>query len=114
MKEGFYRIEYWYKNRQCMGFGIMVLDTDILTGVDIVGIKFDGTYGHNAESGEVEASVEAVTPKGGAILVTGDKVEKFNFKIRFPKKTPGTPFTININGKLIQANISFLRDFSRP
>ncbi len=109
MKEGFYSISYT-STSGARGFGLIAMDTDILVGVDVGGVEYDGTYQYDPSSGMIEAEVKAKVPSG-ANLVTGAADEDFDFKINFPRETTNTPFTINTPGGPVNAVIKFLRHF---
>jgi hypothetical protein len=61
-KEGFYQIRYAGPAGQ--GFGIAVLDSGLVVGVDMVGGRYDGTYKYNQTTDQLDLEVTVWVPPG--------------------------------------------------
>lgn len=62
MKEGFYSV--MYAGTADRGFGVLVLDSGLIYGVDVGGVLYDGTYKFNSATGKIEAVLELTIPPG--------------------------------------------------
>ncbi len=80
-KEGFYQIRYAGQAGQ--GVGIMVLDTGLVVGCDVVGGRYDGTYNYNQTTDLLDLEVTVWVPPG-TWLVQGipARSEPYTFQAR--------------------------------
>lgn len=80
MREGYYVVRY--QTPGDWGMGMLVLDTGVVTGVDIAGAKIDGAYAYNQRTDMIDIDVvwEATQT---TTLVQGQTVPAgFSFPIR--------------------------------
>ncbi len=68
MKEGFYSMTY--TGQIGSGFGMVILDTGIIVGADILGGTYDGEYAYNEKTGMLDGKIKMTIP-AGVSLVTG-------------------------------------------
>jgi hypothetical protein len=54
-REGFYSI--YYQGQAGLGVGMLVLDTNIVTGADPFGGRYDGTYQFNVQANSLDIDV---------------------------------------------------------
>ena len=112
MKEGFYRIDY--VGTVGRGFGIIVLDTQVVVGTDMAGGLYDGTYQFNPDTNMLEAKIKVTIP-AGAWLVQGipaqDKKWNFEFEASFRRETTETPVTVQTPFGPVNVVFRYLRGF---
>ena len=68
MIDGFYGI--YYTGVGGSGIGVLVIKDGLIVGADMVGGRYDGTYRHNAATGNYDAQLRMSFPPGTS-LVTG-------------------------------------------
>ena len=113
MKEGFYSIAFIGQTGN-HGIGIIVLDTDLVVGVDIGGARYDGTYAYNRKTDQIDADLTLTVPPGVS-LVTGALARPdewgFQFTASFPRETTETPVLVKTPSGPVNAIIRYLRGF---
>ena len=113
MKEGFYSIAFTGQFGDS-GFGIIVLDTGRVVGVDVGGACFDGTYTYNQQSKLIDVDLTLTVPPG-VPLVQGVPARpdewSFDFKASFPKETNETPVAVDTPFGPVNTIIRYLRAF---
>jgi hypothetical protein len=110
MKEGFYNINY--TSGITPGYALAVFDSGQVVGIDCYQIKYDGTYKFNNETNRIEAQILGSVPEG-VTLGTGVDVRSFKFSVQFPRRVNKQPFSFDIPGGKVVAEICFLRDFNQ-
>lgn len=112
MKEGFYSIAF--AGATGAGFGIIVLDTDLVVGVDATGVKYDGTYAFSPRSGKLEAHLKLTVPAGVA-LVSGAPAQpqewSFEIDAAFPREASDEIVSVMTKFGPVDVVINFLRGF---
>ncbi len=112
MREGFYGISY--AGTEDYGFGIIVLDTNMVVGVDVGGVKYDGRYQFNTRTEEIDAFIKLTVPPGVA-LVQGvpaqDEEYSFEFNASFPRETSETHLRIETRYGPVNVVLKYLRSF---
>jgi hypothetical protein len=113
MKEGFYSIRY--QGVAGGGFGVLVLDSGMIYGVDITGVQYDGTYSFNPVSGKIDAKIEISVPPG-VWLVTGAPASATGYKMEMPVSLPRDlgaehPFAVTTQNGILNVIFKKIRDF---
>jgi hypothetical protein len=85
MREGFYSVAY--QGVAGAGFGMMVLDTDLVVGADAVGGTYDGSYRFNPSTNMLDLKVEVTIP-AGVWLVTGIPAQSTPYKLNITASVP--------------------------
>lgn len=97
-----------------VGFGIIVLDTLIIVGVDAAGVKYDGSYEFNARTEKIDARIMLTIPPG-VLLVQGvparDEEYSFEFDASFPRETEETPVRVETPVGPVNVVVRYLRGF---
>ncbi|MBA3520472.1 MAG: hypothetical protein H0T75_23175 [Rhizobiales bacterium] len=91
--DGFYA--GYFTSKQDSGLGLLVLQDGVLTGVDAGGVKFDGTYHIETESGSIEGEVTVDAPPGGTLIQgvpTGASGLTYRTRFKFPVDLTSQPF----------------------
>lgn len=87
-KEGFYSIQF--RGAHGNSVGILVLDTNVVTGADPYGAIYDGTYHFNVATGNLDVTATITIPPG-LIAVTGvaagNAPVKFDLSVSIPRGT---------------------------
>ena len=113
MKEGFYSIVFVGQTGDS-GFGIIVLDTGRVVGVDITGARYDGTYAYNQQTDLIDVDLTLTVPPG-VPLVQGIPARSeewsFDFTANFPKETRESPVEVNTPFGPVNTIFRYLRAF---
>ena len=113
MKEGFYSIAFTGQTGDS-GFGIIVLDTGRVVGVDVAGACYDGTYTYNQQTKLIDADLKLTVPPE-VPLVQGVPARpeewSFNFTASFPSEAKETPVGVDTPYGPVNTIIRFLRAF---
>jgi hypothetical protein len=85
-KEGFYAVTFG--GAAGGGFGMVVLDTNLIVGADVTGVLYDGTYEYNARTDRLDVHIVVTVPPG-VWLVQGvpsaPKEYKFPIEASLPR-----------------------------
>lgn len=114
-REGFYAIGFAGVAEE--GFGILVLDTDVIVGADVAGVKYDGTYEYNSRTEKLDISVTLTIPAGVG-LVTGAPVAGIETQLSIVASIPADLaikqdhyFQVSVGGRPVNVKMFKLRDF---
>ncbi|MBF0449009.1 MAG: hypothetical protein HQL67_12470 [Magnetococcales bacterium] len=66
-KEGFYSIQF--RGSSDYGFGVIILDTNMVIGADVGGVLYDGNYTLNDNTHEIDLNVTLTVPAGIALVM---------------------------------------------
>jgi len=113
MKEGFYSIRY--QGVSGAGFGVLVLDSGMVYGVDMTGVLYDGTYIFNHGTGKIDTKM-VVTVPAGVWLVTGVPASPAEYKMEMSVSLPRDlgaehPFTVSTPKGQLNVIFKKIRDF---
>lgn len=97
------------------GFGVLVLDSGMIYGVDMTGVQYDGTYSFNATTGKIDTKIEVSVP-AGVWLVTGAPASATGYKMEVPVSLPRDlgaehPFTVSTPNGAMNVIFKKIRDF---
>ncbi len=98
--EGFYQIQF--AGAADTGFGVLLLESGKINGIDVGGVEYDGDYTFNQKTDQFDVTVKATVPPGMP-LVTGFPAQptqhQFEIKASLPndlgkvsKQTINTPY----------------------
>lgn len=108
MADGFYGI--FYTGTVGSGFGVVVLHDGKVTGVDVTGGIFSGSF--DVTNSELVGTVHLEVP-AGEILVTGAPAQAQSYTLTIPLKVPadlgaGKPVLVKTPTGPINVNFKFL------
>lgn len=113
MKEGFYSVIY--AGAADRGFGVLVLDSGMVYGVDVGGVLYDGTYKFNEATGKIDVKLEMTIP-AGTHLVQGVPPRPTEWKMPIVAQLDRElgaerPITVQTPAGPVQAVFKKIRDF---
>lgn len=79
------------------GYGVVlfVFQGTVIVGVDAGGVKFDGTFTHNSDTGEYQGSIRVDAPPNISLvqgIATGPNGLKYNVPFSLPADFLDSPF----------------------
>jgi len=114
LREGIFAI--YYTGRLGSGLGLLVLKDGKITGADVAGGLYDGTY-ESADAESVLTGRLLLTVPAGTAMVTGALPQKTPVTLEMPLKLPGNfthleePTRIDTAGGAVNVIFKKLRDF---
>ena len=112
-KEGIYGIQF--AGRSDWGYGTLVLENGLICGVDVAGLKYDGTYEYNKTSEMIESEIKISVPPG-AEIVTGMPAQPyewaFTVNVAFPRETDQTTISVDVPGGQVNVDIRYMRELT--
>ncbi len=118
MAQGMYQIKYTNTPRAISEeYALISLYQGLLCGMDRYGIRFDGKYSVDEDSGTISFFVDAVVPQGVALITGKVGIKHFSFESSFPiqlsKETTGAPLSFDVLGDKIYATAHLLKEFNK-
>lgn len=112
-KEGFYSIQY--QGISGVGLGLLAFDTNIVTGVDIAGVLYDGEYQHNQRNDMLDVRLTLTVPPG-VHLVMGIPPQSQEATLTIEMSLPRdlgneTPVTVPTTDGQVTVLFRKIRDF---
>ena len=113
MREGIYKVDY--QGIEGMGMALMILETGTVTGADVVGGIYDGSYTWNEQTRLLDVDLDVTVPEG-VVLVTGKVAParglKFRVRCSFPRDPNNQTVQAETDFGPVLARIQLLRTFS--
>ena len=113
MREGIYRVDY--QGAVGLGFALMMLESGIVTGSDVTGGSYDGTYAWNERTKKLDADVQVTVP-AGSVLVMGNVAPPggltFGVRCSFPRNPDNGQVQADTDFGPIVVRMQLLRTFS--
>lgn len=112
MVDGFYQITF--RGTADWGMGMLILKDGVITGADVGGVLYDGTYKEHKD--KISSKITLTVPPG-ATLVTGTlpqpKEHKFDFELSLNKKNIETkePVLVHLPTGPVNVIFNLLRKF---
>lgn len=115
MIDGFFRIAF--TGTAGSGFGMLTFLSGIITGADVGGILYDGTYAENPITGDLDIKVNmrapaGVTPVQTGVALTADATFPISAKIPRVALDNETPILLKTPLGPVNLVLRKIRDFS--
>ncbi len=113
MREGIYKVDY--QGIAGLGFAMLILESGTVTGADVTGGIYDGSYEWNEQTRLLDVVVKVAVSEG-SVLVTGNVAPPggltFGVRCSFPRDPDNQ--TVNAETDLgpIVVRVQLLRSFS--
>ena len=113
MREGIYKVDY--QGITGMGFAVMILESGTVTGADVIGGIYDGTYEWNEQTRLLDVALEVAVSEG-SVLVMGNVAPpgglKFGVRCSFPRDPNNQTVSAETDFGPIVVRVQLLRSFS--
>ena len=113
MREGIYKVDY--QGITGMGIAVMILESGTVTGADVIGGIYDGTYEWNEQTRLLDVALEVAVSEG-SVLVMGNVAPprglKFGVRCSFPRDPNNQTVSAETDFGPIVVRVQLLRSFS--
>ena len=113
MREGIYKVDY--QGIAGLGFAMLILESGTVTGADVTGGFYDGTYEWNEQTRLLDIAVQ-VDVSEGTVLVMGNAAPpgglRFGVRCSFPRDPDNQTINAETDFGPIVVRVQLLRSFS--
>lgn len=108
---GFYKVTYGGATGE--GFGLLAFLNGIVVGLDEAGVRYDGAYGEDSETGALQLHVTVTVPSGVALVVgTPARTDEWSFAVDAalpPTFANGTPVKLRTRFGAVAVAFTLMR-----
>ena len=115
MKEGMYTVSYADGAGTDSGWAVLVFDSGIIWGIDVVGATYDGTYAYDKRTDKIRAKFKGVFPEGSKLVTGIEAPPEIDFDVELPRELDQpTQITLRIPGGHLYGILRKMRNAPNP